>query len=253
MHINRRDTIVLLTAASALAMSGGAHAAEGDMHDVAKLMAAPATNGVPEHTLGSETAPVTLIEYASATCPHCAAFSNEVLPAFITQYVDTGKVKLIIRPFLRNVLDAVVFMLADAGGSENYFNILETFFRTQSTWAVAEKPRDAILAVAKQLGFTDESFDKALTNQALYEGMEKMKTEALETFDLEGTPTIYINGKQFTGNKTLEQLAAEIDPLIPADFKPTAPAEASTTDAAPADTTNMMAAEPATPAAPAQQ
>jgi protein-disulfide isomerase len=269
VHLNRRDTIVLLSAAaSALALTGGAHAAEGDTHDVAKLMASAETNAVPDHPIGSDTAPVTVIEYASPTCPHCAAFSNNVLPAFKTAYIDTGKVKLIIRPFLRNVLDAVVFMLADAGGAENYHNILETFFRTQTKWAVAEKPRDALLEVAKQLGFTDASFDAALTNQALYNGMEAMKTEALETFDLEGTPTFYVNGKQLTGDKTLVQLAEVIDPLIPADFKPTAPAEASTTpaaDPAPADSNamaaepvapaaepNAMAAEPATPAAPAQ-
>lgn len=255
MHINRRDTIVLLsTAASALALTGGAKAAEGDMHDVAKLMASPATNGIPEHVLGSETAPVTMIEYASPTCPHCAAFSNDVLPQLITDYVDTGKVRLIIRPFLRNVLDAVVFMLADAGGKDNFFNILETFFRTQGTWAVAEKPKDALLAVAKQLGFTDATFDAALTNQTLYEGMEKMKTEAIEVFDLEGTPTFYINGKQLTGSKTLEQLAADIDPLVPADFKPAAPVETNAMAAEPVApaTNNMMAAEPATPAAPAQ-
>ena len=132
---------------------------------------------------------------------------------------------------------------------------------------MAEKPRDALLVVAKQLGFTDESFDAALTNQALYNGMEAMKTEALETFDLEGTPTFYVNGKQLTGDKTLEQLAAEIDPLVPADFKPTTPAEARRRSAeptpwrpsqcdgaepvAPAEP-NAMAAEPVTPAAPAQ-
>ena len=107
---------------------------------------------------GRETAPVTVIEYASPTCPHCAAFSNNVYPAFKAAYVDTGKVKFIVRPFLRNVLDAVVFMLADAAGPDNYHNVVETFFRTQTTWAVAEKPRDALLAIAKQLGFTDESF-----------------------------------------------------------------------------------------------
>lgn len=250
MQINRRDTIVLLSAASALVLSGGAHAAEGDQHDAAKLLGSAAALGMTDHVLGSETAPVTLIEYASPTCPHCAAFSNNVLPAFEAAYVDTGKVRLIVRPFLRNVLDAVVFMLADAGGAENYHNILSTFFRTQQQWAVAEKPRDALLVIAKQLGFTDETFDKALTNQALYEGMEKMRIEALETFDLEGTPTFYVNGKQLTGDKTLEQLAAEIDPLVPADFQPAAPAETNAMAAepvAPAEG-NAMAAEPVTPA-----
>lgn len=249
--INRRHTIALLSAVSALALSGGVHAAEGDTHDQAKLMTSPATNGVPEHPLGAETAPVTMIEYASPTCPHCAAFSNDVLPQIISQYVDTGKVRLIIRPFLRNVIDAVIFMLADAAGPENFHNVLETYFRTQTTWAVAEKPKEALLAVAKQLGFTEESFDAALTKQDLYNAMEAMKTEAIETFDLEGTPTFYINGKQLTGSKTFEQLAAEIDPLVPADFQPTVPAEANAMAAepvAPAEGSNMMAAEPVTPA-----
>src|SRR5688572_16861623 len=255
VQINRRDTIVLLSAATALALGGGAHAAEGDQHDAAKLLAAASGHGMTDHAIGSETAPVTVIEYASPTCPHCAAFHNNVYPAFKAQYIDTGKVKFIVRPFLRNVLDAVVFMLAEAAGPENFHNVIETFFRTQTQWVVAEKPKDALLAVAKQLGFTEETFDDALTNQDLYNSMEAMKTEALGTFDLGGTPNFYANGKQLTGDKTLEQLSAAIDPLVPAGFQPTAAAEPNAMAAepvAPAETTNMMAGEPVTPAAPAQ-
>src|SRR5690606_14865637 len=111
-------------------------------------------------------------EYASPTCPHCATFSNNVLPDFVAAYVDTGKVKLIVRPFVRNVLDAAVFMLAEASGPTNYHNVLSTYFRTQPTWAASQTPRDAILEIAKQLGFTQETFDAALTNQALFTGME---------------------------------------------------------------------------------
>jgi protein-disulfide isomerase len=246
VQINRRDTIILLSAASALAMAGGVHAAEGDQHDAAKLLAAAAAHGLTDHVVGSATAPVTVIEYASPTCPHCAAFHNNVYPQFKADYIDTGKVLFIVRPFIRYVLDAVVFMLAEAAGPEGYHNVIETFFRTQTQWAVAEKPKDAMLAIAKQLGFTEETFDAALTNQALYQGMETMKTEALETYDLSGTPTFYINGKQLTGDKTLAQLAEVIDPLVPANFQPTAPADAAAT--APAETTNMMAAEPVAPA-----
>src|SRR6218665_4210619 len=114
VKFNRRDTLILAAAASALSLCGVANASadEGDMIDVAKLMA-PA-GGVADHVMGSESAPVTVIEYASPTCPHCAAFSNDVKPAFVEVYVNTGKVKLIIRPFVRNVLDAAVFMLAEA-------------------------------------------------------------------------------------------------------------------------------------------
>ncbi|SHF53860.1 DsbA family protein [Devosia limi] len=245
MNFTRRDTIVLGVAASALSLYGGGvvNAAEGDMIDVAQLMA-PA-GGVADHVQGSESAPVTVIEYASPTCPHCATFSNEVLPALVKQYVDTGKIKLIVRPFVRNVLDAAVFMLAEAAGPTNFHNVLSTYFRTQTDWATSETPRDAIFEIATQLGFTQATFDAALTDQELFTGMEALREQALNEFGLSGTPTFYVNGKTLTGNKTLDQFAAEIDPLVPADFvgasagaapaaeTPGAPVEPTTTPVAP--------------------
>jgi protein-disulfide isomerase len=224
VNLTRRDTLIL--AASATIASyyglGSAAAQEGTTKDVGKL----ATVALPDRPLGSETAPVTVIEYASPTCPHCASFHNDVYPGFKAEYIDTGKVKFVLRPFVRNVLDAVVFMLAEAAGAEQYHSTIETFFKTQDQWFTSETPRDAILAIAKQLGFTDASFDAALTNQELFAMMETMREQALNEFNLEGTPTFYVNGKQLTGDKTLEQLKAEIDPLVPADFQPTAPATA---------------------------
>jgi protein-disulfide isomerase len=249
VNFTRRDTLMLAAAASALSLCGvaTASAAEGDMVDIAKLMA-PAGD-VADHVQGSETAPVTVIEYASPTCPHCAAFSNDVLPAFIEAYVNTGKVKFITRPFVRNVLDAAVFMLAEASGPTNYHNVLSTYFKTQNTWATSQTPRDAILEIAKQLGFTQETFDAALTNQALFTGMEAVREQALSEFGLSGTPTFYVNGKTLTGDKTLEQLAAEIDPLVPADFVATTPA-APAAAVAPAATDAMApAADAMAPAA----
>lgn len=247
MNFTRRDTLILAAAASALSLCGvaTANAAEGDMVDVAKLMA-PA-GGHVDHIQGSDTAPVTVIEYASPTCPHCATFSNEVLPSFIESYVNTGKVKLITRPFVRNVLDAAVFMLAEAAGPTNYHNVLSTFFKTQTTWAASQTPRDAILEISKQLGFTQETFDAALTNQALFTAMEAVREQALSEFGLSGTPTFYVNGKTLSGDKTLEQLAAEIDPLVPADFVATTPAAPAADAMAPA----APAADAMAPAAPA--
>ena len=222
MNLTRRDTLAMAAAVSALSLAGigSAKAQDGQTVDVAKLMA---PNGLPDRVLGSAEAKVTVIEYASPTCPHCATFHNTVYPEFKTQYIDTGKVQFILRPFVRNVLDAVVFMLAEAAAtgagegaaaSEAYHNVVETYFRTQETWATAESPRDAILEIAKQLGFTEESFDAALTNQTLFTGMESLRDQSLNEFGLTGTPTFYVNGKQLTGDKTLEELAAEIDPLL---------------------------------------
>ena len=265
MKFTRRDTLILGAAVSALSLCGvaGANAAEGDTVDQAKLMAV--AGDFVDHPQGSNTAPVTVIEYASPTCPHCAAFATDVKPDFIKAYVDTGKVLFITRPFVRNVLDAAVFMLAEAAGPTNYHNVLDTYFKTQTTWAASETPRDAILEIGKQLGFTQETFDAALTNQALFTGMEAVREQALKDFGLQGTPTFYVNGKTLSGDKSLEQLAAEIDPLVPADFVASAPAAPSAdapatpatpapaaTPAAPATDTMSPATDAITPVAPAQ-
>ncbi|UYN99561.1 MAG: DsbA family protein [Devosia sp.] len=244
MLINRRDTIILAAAASALSVAGisGTQAAEGDMIDVAKLMA-PA-GGLADHAEGNADAPVTVIEYASPTCPHCATFHNTVYPEFKTAYIETGKVNFILRPFVRNALDAAVFMLAEAAGPENYHSVIETYFKTQTTWAASEKPRDALYTIAQQLGFTEESFNAALTNQDLFTAMEAQREQALDEFGLSGTPTFYVNGKTLSGGKTLEQLAAEIDPLVPADFV----APAAGADVAPAEDAMAPAADAMAPA-----
>jgi protein-disulfide isomerase len=170
--------------------------------------------GLPDRPIGGADAKVTVIEYASPTCPHCAAFHTDTYPAFKAQYIDTGKVKFILRPFVRNVLDGVVFMLAEAAGDDKYHEVVDTYFKTQAQWAGSDMPREAILAIAMQLGFTAESFDAALTNQELFNGMETLREQALNEFNLTGTPQFYINGKAMAGEMSIETLSAEIDPLL---------------------------------------
>lgn len=251
MKLTRRDTMILAATASIASAAGWSTAfgKEGDTYDVALLMA-PA--GMPDKVLGNPDAKVTFIEYASPTCPHCALFSNEVLPAFLAKYVDTGKVKFILRPFARNNVDAAIFLLAEAAaaaadapatpaepaamapdasssssaeaapampttslaGVEAYHNVISTFFKTQDTWGQNQDTYNALLAVATQLGFSKDSFDAALKDQAKFAPIQSMRDQALQSFGLEGTPTFYINGKQLTGEKTMDQLSAEIDPLL---------------------------------------
>ena len=218
MKFNRRDTLILAAAASAISVAGvaSAQAADGDNVDVAKLMA-PA-GGIADKVEGNADAPVTVIEYASPTCPHCASFHNQVYAPFKEQYIDTGKVKFIVRPFARNAIDAAIFLLAEAAGEDNYHNVIATYFKTQGEWSMSDKPRDAIYSVALQLGFTEETFNAALTNQDIFKGIEAQREQAVNEFGLSGTPTFYVNGKTLSGGKTLEQLAEAIDPLVPADF-----------------------------------
>jgi protein-disulfide isomerase len=214
---NRRSLLIGSGAAAVLAATGtsasllfGATSAFAQQVDVAKLMA-PA---IPDHPMGPADAKVTLIEYLSPTCPHCKAFHDEAYPQIKTEYIDTGKIQFIPRPFMRNVLDAVVFLLAEAAGPERYHDVIDTFFNTQQTWAASNTPNDAMFAIAQQLGFTKESYDAALTNQTLFTGLETMQKQALDEFGLQGTPTFYLNGNKFDGDYTFEGLKAAIDPLL---------------------------------------
>jgi protein-disulfide isomerase len=216
---NRRNILIGSGAAMVAAASGtslsllfGATAAMAQQFDAAKLLA-PA-GGYKDHPLGNPESKVTLIEYLSPTCPHCKAFALDVYPQLKAEYIDTNKIQFIGRPFIRNVLDAVVFMLAEAAGPEKYHEVVDTFFKTQDTWAASNTPNDAIFAIAQQLGFTKESYDAALKNQDLYAGLEAVQKQALDEFKLQGTPTFYINGKMLTGESSLEALKAEIDPLL---------------------------------------
>ena len=168
-----------------------------------------------DHPLGDVNSKVTLIEYLSPTCPHCKAFLDDTYPALKAEYIDTNKIQFIPRPFIRNVLDAVVFMLAEAAGEAKYHEVVDTYFKTQATWAVSQTPADAMFAIAQQLGFTKETYDAALTNQALFSGLEQMRDQASKEFQLTGTPTFYLNGKMLpAGEITIDQLKAAIDPLL---------------------------------------
>ena len=213
MKITRRNALLLTAAATAtgtIGMTSTAYAADGDVYDINTLM--NPKGWADRAILGSPDAASVIIEYSSPTCPHCGSFHNNTFPQVRSQLIDTGKTRFILRPLVRNLADAVVFMLADAAGEDKYHEVIGAYFATQGEWARAENLRDGLLKVALQLGFTEESFNEALTNQALFEGMQKAGEQASTEFDLTGTPTFYVNGKMLSGNRSLEQLAAEVAP-----------------------------------------
>jgi protein-disulfide isomerase len=163
--------------------------------------------------LGSEKAPVTIIEYASMTCPHCAHFSTTTFPELQKRYIDTGKVRFIFREFPLDSLAAAGFMLARCAGKDKFLPIVETLFAKQPEWLV-QKPIQPLMEIAKQFGFTQQSFDQCLANQKVLDSIQEVRDRAAEKLGVNSTPTFFINGKRFTGDQTIDALAKEIDPYL---------------------------------------
>jgi protein-disulfide isomerase len=168
--------------------------------------------------LGSDKAPVTIIEYASMTCPHCAHFSATTFPELKKRYIDTGKVRFIFREFPFDKLAAAAFMLARCadkeGGPERYMAVVETLFAKQDEWVVQDNPVVPLKNIAKQLGFSEQSFNACLTNQQVLNAIEDVRNRAVDKLGVNSTPTFFINGKKVVGDVPIETMAKEIDPYL---------------------------------------
>ena len=212
--ITRREFVAGTSALTILAALdagvGSAALAQGATLSAAELME---TGVLPDQILGKEDAPVTVIEYASMTCGHCATFHTNTYPEFKKRYVDTGKVRYILREFPLDPLAAGAFMLARCAGKDKYYPLIETLFQQQRVWAV-QKPIEPLFAIAKQAGFTQQSFDACLQDQKMLDGIEWVRARGADKFKVDSTPTFFINGKIFKGALSIDDLAKAIDPLL---------------------------------------
>lgn len=166
---------------------------------------------LPDLFMGKEDAPVTIIEYNSMTCPHCAHFHTEVLPAIKKNYIDTGKVKLIQREFPLDARAYAASMLARCSGKDTYFPMTDVLFKKQSVWARAEDPRPELLKIAKLAGFTQESFETCLKNQELLDKVNQTRTKAAEVYGITGVPSFFIDGEKYSGRVSIKDLSKAID------------------------------------------
>jgi protein-disulfide isomerase len=211
LRITRREFVVsasALLAASALIGSAVPAVAQGPSTE--ELMR---PGPLPDLVLGKADAPVTIIEYASMTCPHCANFHKTTYPALKSKYIDTGKVRFIFREFPLDDLAAAASMLARCAGPEKALTMIDVLFASQDKWAVRE-PIPALLQIAKQAGFTQASFDECLKNQKLYDDILKIRERGSKEFKVESTPTLFVNGKLMKGGATIEELDKVIQPLL---------------------------------------
>jgi protein-disulfide isomerase len=164
--------------------------------------------------LGSPDAKVTIVEYASMTCPHCAAFHRETFPALKSRYIDTGKVRFILREFPLDPLATAGFMLARCDGDQKYYPIVDMLFTNQRSWAGSDKPLDALRQMMRQAGFSQEKFDSCLRDQKLYDAINAVKNRGLETLKIDSTPTFFINGERHVGNISVDELEKVLKPML---------------------------------------
>ena len=216
MHLTRKEFLKFLAAGTAAAAIGlplspalaqEAPQPEGSV-DVATLMA---PGPLPEMSIGKEDAPVTIIEYMSMTCPHCAAFHNQTFEAIKEKYVDTGKVRFILREFPLDNKAVAAIMLARCAPEGQYFPLVSALFKSQMTWAPAQDARAALLQMSKLAGFTQESFEACLTNQKLLDDVLKVRETGGKEFSVQSTPTFFINGQRYSGGMSVEEMSAIID------------------------------------------
>ena len=232
--------------------------------DAAVLMAA---GPLPDIFIGSADAPNTIVEYASMACPHCAQFQTEVFPQVKAKYIDSGKARYVLREFPLDNLAAAAFMLARCSGNDRYYLMVDALFSTQESWAVqGVDAKDKLLKIAHQTGISRDEFDKCLADKDLFSKIVQVRQIANDKFQVDSTPTFFINGKRLKGDHQMKDFEVAFgDATTPAAAKsedapaispassasPPAPAEPDADKARSEAASPPASAAPATPPAPA--
>jgi protein-disulfide isomerase len=205
--LTRRHLLAGIGTAALIASLGPARAQDVNLVELYK--ATP----LPDKVLGSDTATVTIVEYASVTCPHCASFHQQTYPALKSKYIDTGKVKLIFREFPTQPAPVAIagFMLARCA-DDKYYPMLDAIFSQQQSWS--QDPYNGFLRIARQAGFTQEKFEACLKDQTLAEQIQGVAQRGNEQFKVESTPTFFINGKKYVGALSIGDLDKILEPLL---------------------------------------
>ena len=170
---------------------------------------------LPDIVVGKADAPVTIIEYASLTCGHCADFHTKVYPELKTKYIDTGKVRLILREFPLDNLAAAASMLVRCQEPAKAPEVISTLFEKRRDWIVNGNPLPPLFATVKPLGFTQEVFDRCVADQGMLQKIAAVRQRASQTFSVNSTPTFFINGTRLKGTATMVELDKLIEPLLP--------------------------------------
>ena len=225
-----RNILTILTAIAVIAVLGvaameyfAAPSSDRQAGQAAISPAAPAEGaakaaaveiGADEYIMGDAKAPVTIIEYASLTCPHCANFHVNILPKLKKSYIDTGKARLVYRDFPLDRLALSGSMMARCAGRERYFGFIDTMFRKQESWRAAKDQLKALARIGLLGGISQTEFDACLKDKAVEDQVMKMRLDAQNDFAIDSTPSFIINGKKYSGVVDFARFEKILEPLL---------------------------------------
>ena len=191
------------------------------LHLIADAMAQSASDvakpqSLPDMALGPATSPVTITEYASMTCGHCANFNETVFPKIKSEFIDTGKIRYVFREFPLDIKAAAGSMLARCianGDSGKYFAVIDMLFKQQNDW-VMKNTAETLTRIGKQAGLSQQAVETCLKDQALLDKIAADQKFASEVLKVNSTPTFFINGEMIKGGTSFEEFDKKIKSLL---------------------------------------
>ena len=212
--MNRRQYLVVMGMfATSTAQITGRTASSQETSDTARKLL-EAVSPLGDRAIGNEDAPVVMIEYASATCPHCAEFHEKLLPQIKTEYIDTGKVRFIFREFPLDQLALGAFMLARCVPEDKYFATIDLMFKRQRTWAQTKNPADELFKITQMAGMDQAGFEVCVQRKDLAKAIVETSKKAAKDFAIKGTPAIFVNGQFVDAHEDMSAVKAALDKAI---------------------------------------
>lgn len=172
--------------------------------------------GSEDMVMGKADAPVTVIEYASVTCPHCAKWNEEVFPAFKAKYIDTGQVRYVFREFLTPPIPvaAAGFLIARCAGKEKYFSVVDALFHSQNEIYQSGDPRTVLFRIGQSAGLTDQQVTACISDEKALEALQKRVDTAVNEAKINATPSFLVGDQKLEGEQSLAALDAALQPLL---------------------------------------
>jgi protein-disulfide isomerase len=207
-------SLAVLAALAPFGLVGDARAEDAKAKNATAALAAKPV-ALPDMALGPAKARVTIIEYASMSCPHCAAFEENVFPMLRSKYIDAGKVRFMFREFPLDITAAAASLLARCvanGDDEKYFSAVQQLFKAQDR--LMTQATETLHEIGKQSGMDEQTVDACVKDQVVLDKLSADKKFAFETLKVDVTPTFFINGEMIKGAMSFEELDATLRPLL---------------------------------------